>query len=322
MGEQVKIFTKTPVIVSLAIIATLLWGSAFPCIKIGYDIFEIGGDDIFTKILFAGYRFALAGLLVILCGSLLQKKLILPSKINIKGIIWLGFVQTTLEYAFFYIGVAHTTGIKSSILYSINIFIVVILAHFFYKNDRLNFRKSVGCIAGFLGVVIINLGGGSLGGGFSFAGEGMIILAATAFGVGALINKKVAQQGDSMTITGYQLLIGGLVLVVVGVLGGGTLQWESSQAVAMMFYLAILSSVAFTIWTILLKYNGAGRIAIYNFLIPVFGVLLSAFLLGESVMELKNVFALILVCVGIYIINKPTKITAEIEIEVKTDEKI
>lgn len=300
-------FTRTAVVITLAVTATLLWGSAFPCIKMGYTLFQIEDAGVFTKILFAGYRFALAGALVILCGSILQKKVLLPNKENFKGIVLLGFVQTTLEYAFFYIGVANTTGVKSSVLYSVNIFIAVILAHFLYQDDRLNLKKTIGCIAGFLGVIIINLGGGELGGGFSFMGEGMILLAAASFGVGALINKNVAQQGDSMTITGYQLLIGGGILILIGLLGGGKLQAVSLGAVWMLVYLALLSSVAFTIWTLLLKYNGVGKIAIYNFLIPVFGVLLSALFLGEAVLELRNIVALILVCLGICIINMPVK---------------
>ncbi len=73
----------------------------------------------------------------------------------------------------------------------------------------------------------------------------------------------------------------------------------------LLLYLSLLSSVAFTIWTILLKHNNVGKISIYNFLTPVFGVFLSAIFLKESIWHWKNLLALVFVCVGIYIVNKP-----------------
>ncbi|MNP60016.1 EamA-like transporter family protein [compost metagenome] len=54
----------------------------------------------------------------------------------------------------------------------------------------------------------------------------------------------------------------------------------------------------------LLKYNKVGKVSVYNFLIPVFGALLSAVFLGESIMELKNLVALLFVSIGIYFVNR------------------
>lgn len=67
--------TKTPVVITLALICCALWGSAFPCIKIGYQMFSIGGNDTASQILFAGIRFLLAGLMVILICSFIYKSL-------------------------------------------------------------------------------------------------------------------------------------------------------------------------------------------------------------------------------------------------------
>jgi drug/metabolite transporter (DMT)-like permease len=68
--------------------------------------------------------------------------------------------------------------------------------------------------------------------------------------------------------------------------------------------MVLLSSAAFALWTILLKYNRVGLVTVFNFLVPIFGAILSAIFLGESILEWKNVIALILVCSGIWLVTK------------------
>ena len=71
--------------------------------------------------------------------------------------------------------------------------------------------------------------------------------------------------------------------------------------------MAFLSAAAFTVWTMLLKYNPASKIAVYNFLIPIFGTTFSVMFLNESIFNLRSLLALILACAGIYIVNKEFK---------------
>ncbi len=104
------ILTKTPMVCLLAMICCLLWGSAFPCIKIGYQLFQIHPDSIGSQLLFAGCRFTLAGILTILIGSLLNRRFLLPAKTSWSMVAKLGLVQTVLQYILFYIGLANTTG--------------------------------------------------------------------------------------------------------------------------------------------------------------------------------------------------------------------
>ena len=70
--------TNNFVVTAPALLCCLLWGSAFPCIKIGYKLFEIGANDTFTQVLFAGVRFTVAGALVILFSSVSAKKFLVP----------------------------------------------------------------------------------------------------------------------------------------------------------------------------------------------------------------------------------------------------
>ncbi|MDD6795816.1 MAG: DMT family transporter [Clostridiaceae bacterium] len=297
-------FSKNINILILAIICTMLWGSAFPAVKIGYELFNIETTDLMSKILFAGYRFFLAGIITIIISSIISKKIVYPKLKELKAISILGLIQTTIQYIFFYVALANTSGVKGSIINSMGTFIAVILAHFIFKNDKLNPIKCIGCIVGFIGVFIVNYSSTGFSGNFSLAGDGLMILAAASFAIGSIISKKYAKSINSMTLTGYQLLIGGAVLIIIGVLTGSSLNFVSYESLLLLIYLATLSAVAFTLWTILLKYNSVGKITIYNFLVPVFGSSLSAIFLGESILEIKYLISLVLVCIGIYIVNK------------------
>jgi drug/metabolite transporter (DMT)-like permease len=232
-----------------------------------------------------------------------HKKLILPRKDEIIGIMLLGFVQTTLEYIFFYLSLIKLSGVKGSILNSIGNFFAVILAHFIFKNDKLNLTKSLGCLLGFVGVVICNFENG-IDLTFSLTGEGFILIAAFCFALGSVITKFITKKSDSIMITGYQLAFGGLVLIVIGLVFGGKLDFASISAVAMLIYLALLSAVAFSVWAQLLKFNPVGKISVYCFLNPVFGVILSGVMLGENILNIRSLIALVLVSIGIYIVNR------------------
>lgn len=155
----------------------------------------------------------------------------------------LGLVQTALQYLFFYIGLANTTGVKSSILNATGSFFGVLLAHFFCKGDRMTKQKALGCLLGFSGCVLVSLSSGEGLAGFSFLGEGFVIFAALSFGVGFVISKRATALSDAATVTGWQLSIGGAVLLLAGLLFGGNLTVTGWQAVLLLAYLAALSAV-------------------------------------------------------------------------------
>ena len=105
-------------------------------------------------------------------------------------------------------------------------------------------------------------------------------------------------------ITGVSLLVGGIVLTILGLSLGGEVTHFTWESTFNLVYLALLSSVAFCLWNLLLKYNKVGKVSVYNFLIPIFGALLSALFLGETIWELKNLVALVFVSIGIYLVNR------------------
>lgn len=297
-------FSDRKVVVLLASLCCLLWGSAYPAIKGGYALFAIGAADVPSKMVFAGYRFVIAGVLLLVMARLTQRPIFNLDGTKLRQITTLGLTQTSLQYIFFYVGLAYTTGVKGSIMNATGTFFSVLLAHFIYHNDRLSLNKVVGCLVGFVGVMVVNFNQDLLDFDFSLAGEGSVVMAAFILSAASIYGKKVSQSMDSVVLTGYQLGIGGVALLLGGYLAGGTLTGFTLASSALLLYLAVLSSVAFALWTILLKYNRVGMVTIFNFLIPIFGAILSAIFLGESILEWKNLLALGLVCFGIWLVNK------------------
>lgn len=286
--DRERFFTNKKAIVLLAGLCTLLWGSAYPCIKIGYEVFHIAQDDITSKFVFAGYRFFLAGVIVLIIAILLKKEVFVFNKKALGQIALLGLGQTSLQYIFFYIGMTYTSGIRGSIITGSGTFFSIILAHILYKNDKLNLNKIIGCIIGFTGVVIANLNGDSLlGNSFTLKGEGFVMLAALSLSVASIYGKEITRKLDPFLVSGYQLSIGGIILILLGYVFGGTLSGFTIKSISLLMYMALLSSVAFSIWTILLKYNKVGFISMFNFLIPIFGSILSAIFLGENIFDIK-----------------------------------
>jgi len=286
----------------LASLCCLLWGSAYPAIKQGYALFTIASHDVPAQMLFAGLRFTLAGLILLVAAAMLGWKLLLPVKEWVPVSV-LGLTQTALQYVFFYIGMAFATGAKSSIMNATGTFFSVILAHFIYRNDRLSNRRIVGCTVGFAGVAAANYGPSIFQPDFTLAGEGSIVLAAFILSAAMIYGKMISQRVNVIVMTGWQMTIGGLVLCLAGILAGGQLHGFTAASIALLGYMALLSSLAFGLWSTLLKHNPVGRVAIYNFLVPVFGVLLSAVFLQEAVLAWKNLVALVLVCAGIWLVT-------------------
>ena len=221
-------YKDTKVRCILALVCCALWGSAFPCVKIGYEWFHIEGAG--SQVLFAGYRFFLAGIFTFLMSCILEKKIIVMKKSSVPYIFAQGLLQTTIQYVCFYIGLAHTTGAKGSVINASNAFFTIIVAHFLLKSEKVTFRKAVGCLLGFAGVIVINLAPGAWGSGFSLLGEGMVLLCAFAYGTSSVTLKLISDKEKPSTITAYQLLFGGAVLIIIGLIAGGNVRGFSVKS--------------------------------------------------------------------------------------------
>lgn len=306
---QKNLLTRTWVVCLVAFLCCALWGSAFPCVKIGYDLFSIAADDVASQIVFAGLRFALAGILVLLIGSLVNRRFLRLRKKSFGMTGKLAMVQTVIQYLFFYIGLANTTGVKSSILVASNVFFSILLASCLFRYEKLTGSKMAGCVLGFAGVVVINLTGGGFSGGIHLNGEGFILFSALSYAFSSVLMKKYSLKEDPVALSGWQFLFGGIFLTVCGLLMGGRMAGFTPASVSLLIYMALISAVAYTLWSILLKFNPVSKVAVFGFMNPVCGVVLSALILNEKnqAFSLQGLAALVLVCIGIWMVNRAEK---------------
>lgn len=297
---------KPGMVCLLAAFCCILWGSAFPSIKIGYSLMHIDASDTAAQILYAGVRFTLAGILTICIGSILNGKFLRPGPRGWKLAGRLSLVQTVAQYFFFYVGLANTSGVKASIIEAANVFFAILLAACVFRQERLTMNKIGGCLLGFAGVIIINLTGNQIDLNFQAAGEGAILISAIAYACSSVMIKSYSKEVMPITLSGYQFFIGGLILSVCGLSMGGRLEVFTAPAAGMILYLAFVSAGAYSVWGILLKYNEVSKVTVYGFINPLFGVILSVAFLQESqqAFGIAGLVSLILVCIGIYLVNR------------------
>ena len=255
--------------------------------------------------LFAGIRFSLAGAMVIIFGSVQKRAFLLPKPRNIWRVLLVALFQTAMQYTFFYIGLSRVSGVKSSVLNGLGVFFTILCACFVFRTERFNLVKLAGCILGFGGVILINIGG-DFSFDFSFTGEGFLIFSGLSSAVAAGLVKVFSKHENTTALCGYQFLIGGLALVIIGASFGGKIPTVSVGGVFMLLYLAFLSACAFTLQGFLLKYNPVSKVAVYKSTNPLFGAVFSAIILSESdqLLSWYTLIAIVLVCLGIFIINK------------------
>ncbi len=280
-----NIYTKRSYILLLSIISTLLWGSAFPVLKITYQELNMSNDDVASRMLLAGIRFLLAGLLLFMVSMFKNKENLIPNKGVFKKLLLLGLFNTGIQYFFFYNGLANTSGIKGAVLASSGTFFVIIAAHFVYHNDKINLSKIIGLLLGFLGIFLVNWTSGFEGVtiNFNLKGEGYLILTGLSSAFATLYAKKLSQTINPVILNSWQFMLGSILLIISGVIiGGGIYLKFTLLATVLLVYSSLLSAIAFTIWYNLLKYNTASSITIFKLLIPIFGSSLSALFISEE----------------------------------------
>lgn len=305
MSDKKNWLSRNIVVAFFAMICCFLWGSAFPCVKIGYKLFDISSDDPASQILFAGCRFFIAGLMVIAIESISKHRFVYPQKNEYSQVAKLSLFQTIIQYILFYIGLANTSGVKASIIIGSNVFVAIIISGLIFRIEKITANKIIGCIVGFIGVALINLNGMHIDMSVRFIGEGFMFISTISYSVSSVLMKRYSSKTDPVMLSGWQFAFGGAVMAVTGLIMGGSMHPVTLKAYILGLYLAFISAVAYTLWGILLKHNPVSKVAVYGFMNPVCGVTLSAVLLGETsqAFGIKGAVSLLLVCLGIYSVN-------------------
>ena len=239
--------TKTWAVALVAFLCSALWGSAFSGVKIGYTLLKIEASDWASQLVFAGARFFLAGCMALLMGSAAQRKLLLPSVQAMPKILIISCFQTILQYLFYYIGLAHTTGVNAAIIVAANVFAAILIASLLFRIEKLTAAKVIGCIIGFSGILLVHCSGLQGGMHLNLLGDGFIFLCTIASGFSSVFMKKYSAQENPVLLSSWQFCLGGLVMGVVGLLFGGSIQLVTPAAWGILLYLAFVSAAAYSI---------------------------------------------------------------------------
>ena len=204
-------------------------------------------DSPVAQMVFAGIRFLIAGIIILIFLFLTNRNHLFVKRKQIPVLILLGFLQTAVTYFFFYNGLAKVSGMQGSILSSSETFLTVFLAHFFYKNDRLDWKKMIGILAGLAGIMMANWGQ-AFQFTFQWTGEGYMIISGLFGAFATILAKKLAIDIHPFTLTGWQLTIGSLLLLLLGLP-----QYSDNMITftpfgwGLLIYAALISAVSFAL---------------------------------------------------------------------------
>ncbi len=286
----------------LAIVACLLWSTAFVGIKIGLEYT--------TPMQFAGTRFFLSGIMILpLVAS--WKRLFLDLKRHFRVFLKIAFFQTFVLYTLFYQGINLVGGATTAIIIGSQPLFTALVAHITMKNDLLTLRKFRTIVIGIVGIVLValekglNLSGNSLYG--QLLGIGMLILANLASGYGnVLVSKQSDLNISPVGLSAVQLIMGGLGLFAVSLIvepfNGFVFEWPYY---ASLFWLSFLSAAAFSLWFTLLNRPGVkvSDLNIWKFIIPVFGAIFSWLIIPDEVPTVLQISGMIFIGLSLVLYN-------------------
>ncbi len=288
-----------------AIIACVLWGSAFAGAKIGLQYAE--------PIFLSGIRFTLAGLLLVPLMMFRNVDFISEIKKHWRFMLIFAFVQTFMQYGLFFLGIDKVPGATSSIIVGAGPLFVAILAHLSFKNDKLSLRKTFAILLGLSGIVFISLAKGNISTDNPdfYLGVGLLLLSVI---VGAYTNimvaKKKSENISPYALTSFANFTGGILLLLTSF----AVEKPSSFHFPIEFYgallwLAFISAAGFSLWYGLLNRPDVkvSELNIWKFLIPVTGSILSwIFVKGESP-DVPTIVGMLIISAALLLVQAPDK---------------
>ncbi len=276
----------------LVIITTSLMGSSFAVGKIGLEHV--------SPLLLVGIRFTIAGSLMALFVKLFRRKHPKTAS-EWLHIFLIGFFQTAGVMGCIFLSLRTITAGESAILTFTNPLLVVL-----FGTLALGIRYRIvqwgGVLLGFFGVFItmgsqVNIEVGTI---FGFG-------SAISWAIGTLLIKQWGIRLDTWVLTAYQMLFGGLILLVASSLLETPALAINPESLFIIFWLSIPASIIqFAIWFFLLQNGNPGKVSAFLFLAPFFGVLTGWLILGEQV-GISLAVGGALIFSGIFLVNWPEK---------------
>jgi len=307
----------------LLILTTIIWGGTWP---LGRWLVseEVGGTTI-PPFMIAVIRYFLAVICFFVILKFKEGTLNwLFAKKNWKILTLMGLLSVTVYQAGYLIGELLTSASDASIMVATNAVWVIILSSVFLKTERFAWGKMVGSLLAFTAVVIVV--------GFSpnvnvenrILGDIMILLGAFAYAAYTVISRfflnktredTESYQPSSIWIMTWVSLFGFLITTPIALIISPEFLIPASYLTIPprvwigISYLAFISTIgAYTFYLEGVKRLNASRAAIFQALVPLFGVLFSALFLLEEFDIIVYPFALLLVIVGIFLVNRKKKL--------------
>lgn len=276
----------------------LLWGSLFPMVKLGFSTYAVEGTaDI---LLFAGIRFVLCGGIICIFSLVKDRTSYRPVKHSVFPILLSGIFAIVLHYGFTYLGLELTDSSKTALIKQVGALFYVCFSFIFIKEDKPTLNKILAAAIGFLGIIALNI----TSDGFSFSVGDLLILCASFCTVFSnVISKKVFEKVSPITSTGVSQLFGGVVLLIVGIAMGGSVQFSMNGSLWIMAYICAASIVSYCIWFGIVKNGELSKLFIIKFAEPVFACIFGAIILGENIWKIQYLIAFLLISGGILLSN-------------------
>jgi drug/metabolite transporter (DMT)-like permease len=278
-----------------AIIAVLLWSTAYASIKIGlqYD----------TPLHFAGIRFIISGLLI-LPFTVKPSAYFSQLKTHWKVIAWVTFLQMLINYSLFYIGLDLVPGAMGAIIVGSQPLIIALVASVMHEEDKLTRHKIITIVFGLSGVVLISAGRQAfkLGTATELIGVGILIIANIAVATSNVIVSVKSKGINPFVLSSSTLFIGGVMLYFLSIPFEGSHPWPVSREYwIILMWLSIMASLAFSIWFMLLQRPGVkvSEINLWKFLIPVVGAILSWILVPDENPEWITISGMVIITISL-----------------------
>ncbi|MFO8021486.1 MAG: DMT family transporter [Perlabentimonas sp.] len=287
----------------LAIVACVLWATAFVGIKIGLNYAE--------PFQFAGIRFFISGLLILPFIPNLKGKLKV-AKMNFGKIIFVGIVQIFLQYALFYSGMDMVPGALGAMIIGSGPLFIAVTAHFVLKSDKISGRKLFSILLGLMGIIVISLGRNQMGVVGPLVGFGILILIGNNVlsGFGNILVASDRRRIPPLVLSSFSMIIGGGMLFVLGLIVEGPSRGPFPlEFFVALSWLSFLSAAAISIWYTLLKRPEVkvSTLNMWKFIIPVLGAVLSWLILPDEEPSLLAIIGMVLVAVALLTLNLHAK---------------
>ncbi|MBO5737378.1 MAG: DMT family transporter [Clostridia bacterium] len=306
----------TPIL--LALVVMMCWGSLYPVVKLGYEKFEIDTAYYPNLLLFAGVRFTVSGALITLLLGVKNKAV--PTVKTGKewiGIAIVGLFSVMLNYSLAFYGLSIVASSKTALLKQAGALIFIVISALLFKESKMTIGKGIGAVLGACSIVILNINQLGISMGF---GETIIILSSFCTVTASVVCKKMLKNTDSIVVTGYSQLFGGVILLIVGIACGGTMSFAEMGDWLLFAYMVVATCASYLIWYTIVQKNDLSKLFIVKLSEPLFAAIIGAIILREDIFQLHYLGAFLCIATAVIISNLTFKRKTRVPVEPKIDE--